>query len=76
MAEPNSGDVGIRVRMMVQRYRDEFGDELFEADARWSRARRAVIHVVGAMAIGVFSSGIAILAIVVLLNFFFHFSPS
>jgi len=76
MTDPIPEDVGIQVRLMVQRYRDELGEDIFEVDARWSRFRRIIIRVIGAMAVGVFASGVAIMATVVLLNIFFHFSPS
>jgi len=76
MTEPMPEDVQTQVRLTTQRYRDGLGDDLFRADARWRRFRRNAIRVIGAMAVGVFSSGFAILAAVVLLNIFFHFAPS
>lgn len=75
MPQPLPPELVGRLQTQAAAGRDQLERRLFAGRGLVSRGRLALVRALGAIAIGILSSGIAIAVIVVVLNLIFHYGP-
>ncbi len=65
-----------RLQTLSAAGRDQLERRLFGGEGPVARGRLVLLRALGAVAIGLLSSGIAIILIVVVLNLIFHYGPT
>jgi hypothetical protein len=65
-----------RLQSLSAAGRDQLEQRLFGGQGLVARSRLVLLRALGAIAIGILSSGLAIALIVVVLNLIFHYGPT
>jgi len=76
MADPLSPDVLASLQTIAAIGRRQIERHLFPWPLRGDAWRLTILRAIGAVGIGVFSAGLAVLLIVVILNLVFHYGPA